>query len=1081
MIFSKLIKPKWQHRDPNVRQLEVKNLDEPAILNEIAQNDEAAEVRRTAVFKLTELSVLDQIVQHDSDKAVRESAEERIKQLLCCQKNDCPALDTRLAWISKSNHTEIIAYVAESGPEVALRMVAIDKLEREGLLGDIAINDPAIEVRLAALEKLSQKSTLERVFKASRNNDKRIRRRSREKLDEMLEHQERPARVRTECESICAKLESLEHRLSDVSSTKAQGGSKSLNSETADLKRLQERWKAIAAYAESQCQTRFVKAQQAVMAALENSQQALDEAQQREIALAPLRAAKQALCEQMDALLIDLKKRQHLADQDQQEFKQRLEAVKSEWAEIQPIDDQEEELNWQKRFERAHQSVQKRYKSWQDYHHIASALEALCTEAETKLNDNVVLTTEYLKQLQARWKEVSQPTKPLSLISELNTRFEKTLAALKTHLQEQTKQRTQAVQELKKVLTDLETALEEGGLKTAIPLEKTARQLFSNLVGLSQDRKKTLETRLQDNHDKIKKWRGWQGWGNKLEREKLCQQVESLLDTEYENQNELLLLTEEAQTAWKRLGASGYVPEFWERFNKACQNAYQRYREHLCQQIEALLEGEHDLEEAAKTIRKAQTTWKNLGSQGHSQALWERFNQACQRAYEPCRTHFHIKSRERERNFSEKQALCDRLVQFAEETDWENPNTNWKEVYHFVRDMDKTWRNIGTTDRKLKKLVQRRFQAAMQVLEIHLNDERQHNCRVRVNLLGQVDELALHLKTFMATHQEAMTQGDSEAKNLVEVKVTNAINQVKKLQEQWVVTIPGNRRIEREFWQTFRSACDEVFNYRKQQQEALKKEIQSYLESKIDLCKQVEALANLEGDAIKTAPSQVKTLKQEWKKIRLDGNKSKAGPLRKKAKATEAVEDRFDKACRQVDRAYQAQLVAERREQLDRLKQKSDFCVELEQADTLARQEAQDDPEWLNVVQAAWDQLPKLDDVDLETAIEQRFQEAYRALATGESNISKEALTNKETLCIRIEILLGIDSPPEADQARLAYQVSRLSAAMGGEERKIVDKQTEVEEIERNWYLSAAPSDQTARLEKRFRQICEMFYSQAQH
>ncbi|EDN72902.1 hypothetical protein BGS_1247 [Beggiatoa sp. SS] len=90
-------------------------------------------------------------------------------------------------------------------------------------------------------------------------------------------------------------------------------------------------------------------------------------------------------------------------------------------------------------------------------------------------------------------------------------------------------------------------------------------------------------------------------------------------------------------------------------------------------------------------------------------------------------------------------------------------------------------------------------------------------------------------------------------------------------------------------------------------------------------------------------------------------------------------------------------------------------------------------------------------------------------------------MTNKETLCIRIEILLGIDSPPEADQARLAYQVSRLSAAMGGEERKIVDKQTEVEEIERNWYLSAAPSDQTARLEKRFRQICEMFYSQAQH
>jgi len=1075
MIFSNLIKPKWQHRNPDVRQLEVKNLDDPAILNEVAQNDEAASVRRTAVLKLTELSLLDQIAQQDSDKAVQESAEERIKQLLCCQKNDCPTLDTRLAWINKSNHTEIIAHVAESGPEMALRMAAIDKLEREGLLGDIAINDQVIEVRLAAIEKLSQKSTLERVFKASRNNNKRVSRRAREKLDEMLEHQERPARVHTECETICAKLESLEHRL--TSGIKAQGSSKSLNTETAELKRLQERWKAIAPYADSQCQTRFVKVQQAVMAALENSQQVLDEAQQRELALAPLRAAKQSLCEQMDALLIDLKKRQRLGDQDQEEFDQRLEAVKSEWAEIQPIDEPDEELNWQKRFERSHQSVQKRYQIWQDYHRIASALEALCTEAETKLNDNVVLTAEHLTKLQARWKEVSQPTKPLSLISELNSRFEKTLAALKTHLQEQTKQRTQAVQEFKKLLTDIETALEQGELKTVIPLEKTARQLFTNLVGLSKDRKKTLEKRLQDSRDKIKKWRDWQGWGNKLEREKLCQQVESLLETEHEDPNELVRLTEEAQTAWKRLGASGYVPVFWERFNQTCQNAYQRYREHLCEQIEALLEGEHELEEAAKTIRKAQATWKQMGSQGHSQALWERFNQACQTAYEPCRTHFHIKSIERERNFSEKQALCDRLVQFAEETDWENPN--WKEVSHFVRDMDKTWRNIGTTDRKLKKLVQRRFQAAMQVLEIHLNDERQHNCRTRVKLLGQVDELALHLKTFMATHQDAM--GDAKAKKVVDAKITEAINLVKKLQEQWVVTIPGNRRIEREFWQTFRSACDEVFNYRKQQQDALKKEIQSYLESKIDLCKQVEALAHLEGDAIKTAPSQVKTLKQEWKKIKLDGNKSQAGPLRKKAKATEAVADRFEKACRLVDRAYQARLVAERREQLDRLKQKSDFCVELEQADTLARQEAQDDPEWLNVVKAAWEQLPKLDDADLETAIEQRFQKAYRAIEMGESSLSEEALNNKETLCIRIEILLGIDSPPEGAQARLAYQVSRLSAAMGGEERKIVDKQTEVEEIERNWYLIAAPSDQTARLEKRFRQVCEMFYSQAHH
>jgi DNA repair protein SbcC/Rad50 len=1071
MIFSKLLKPKWQHRSADVRQLEIKNINEPDILNELARNDEAPVVRRTAVLKVTDLSILAHITQQDSEKTVRETAEERIKQLLCCQKNDCPAFDSRLTWFNGCNQTEIIAHVAQYAPETALRIAAINKLQREGLLGDIAIKDSEIEVRLAAIEKLSQKSTLERVFKATRNNDKRISRLAREKLDEILEEEERPAKVRAECETLCAKLESLERRL--TSNVQGQNSVKSLNSETAELKRLQERWQAISAHAESPCQTRFLKVQEAVIAALENFQQALEEAQERETVLAPLRAAKQELYQQMEGFLIDLKKRQRFGREEQEAFDQRLETVKNEWAEVQVIDDQKEEQNWQKRFERIHQSLQKRYKSLQESEEIASRLEGLCTEAETKLNDKVALTTEDLKQLQARWKEVPQPTKPMTLMSELTDRFEKTLATLKTRLEEQTKQRSQAVQEVKQLLTQIETALEEGELKTAIPLEKNARHLLTKLVGLSKERKKSLEKRLQDSRDKIQKWREWQGWGNKLEREKLCEYMEGLLETESDNPTELVRLTEEAQTSWKRLGASGYVPEFWERFNKACQNAYQRYREYLCEQIEALLEGEHDPEESAKTIRKAQATWKNLGSQGHSQPLWDRFNKACQKAYEPCRTHFHIKSRERERNYSEKQALCDRLEQFAQETNWEH--TNWKEVYHFVREMDKTWRNIGTTDRKLKKGVQRRFQSAMQVLEIHLNEERQRNCRSRVKLLGEVDELAQRMKVFMEKHQENLKEGDTQTRERVEKKTTEAINEVKKLQEQWVVTIPGNRRIEREFWQTFRSACDEVFNYRKQQQEAIKKEIQSYLESKIDLCKQVEALASLEGQAIKTAPAQVKKLKKAWKLIQLDGNKTQAGSLRKKAKATEAVEDRFEKACQQVDRAYQFQLLAERREQLDQLKHKSAFCVELEQADTLAQEEAQADPEWLNTVKTAWAALPELNDTKIETAITQRFEQAHLALSLGKPIVNDEALNKKETLCIRLEILLGIESPPDAAQARLAYQVSRLSAAMSGAEIKQMDKESEIEEIEREWYLIAAPSDQTARLEQRFHNACQRF------
>ncbi|RKZ92280.1 MAG: hypothetical protein DRR19_04715 [Candidatus Parabeggiatoa sp. nov. 1] len=1078
MIFSNFVKPKWQHRNPDVRQLEIESLDDPAILNEVAQYDEAAEVRQAAIKKIKELDLLAQIAQQDKDSSVRELAEQRLKKLLCCQTNDCPPLDTRLTWLSNTTDAEVIAYTAVHGLEVDLRLAAISQVEREELLGDIAINDRRSEVRFAAVEKLTQKSILERVIKAVRNNDKRVSRRAREKLDDAIEQMERPMRILAECEAICTKLDSLEHRLNPETSSVHQSlvdaidESKTLKPENAEFKRLQERWFTIATDADTQCQARFDKAQQKVKTAFENYQQALLDAKKREQARMPMRVAKKELCEQMEGLLIDLKKRQSIGGEDEKALSQRLSALSSQWAETAKIDEPDEEQQWQARFERASQSVQKRLQKLQASYEMICQLQTINAQADSLLNGTETIKPEQLKNFQARWEAVSEPDKSLPLFSELNSHFDNTLKALQTRWQELKDQRKQVVHGFKQLLKEIETALDNGELKNAIPLEQQARDLFNTTDTLSTGKENAaLLQRLQTCTAKINDLRSWQRWGNKLEREKLCEQVESLLETEDDNSTEeLARLTEEAQTAWKRLGSSGYSRDIWDRFHQACQTAYQRYREHLCRQIENLSEQEpNNPEETARTIRQAQTTWRNLGSQGHSQELWERFNQVCQTAYEPCKSYFNIKAHEREQNCLQKQALCERLEAYADNTDWENPD--WKEVYQFVRGMDKAWRNVGTTDRKYKKAIQQRFQRAMQVLETHLEVERQGNCRYRLRLTGQVEELARHLSDAIEAHKDANNPEE------VENKITQAIEEVKHLQKQWQVTVSGNRRVEREFWQVFRNACDVVFNHRKQQQEAHKKELQAYLESKIALCQQAEALATLEGEAIKTAPSLVKQFQEAWTNIKKeDRNKAGiGGGLRKKVKATEAVEERFNRACQQVEMRYQAQLTAERRYQLDLLKQKVVFCVELEQAETLARLQAQEEPDCLETVQAAWAELSELDNANLEALMAQRFQQACAAAATGEENVSEETLKNKKTLCIRMEILAGIESPPDAAEDRLAYQVARLSAAMSrGEKKQSLEPHVEAEKIERSWYLSAAPSDQTLRLEQRFSKACEI-------
>ncbi len=253
------------------------------------------------------------------------------------------------------------------------------------------------------------------------------------------------------------------------------------------------------------------------------------------------------------------------------------------------------------------------------------------------------------------------------------------------------------------------------------------------------------------------------------------------------------------------------------------------------------------------------------------------------------------------------------------------------------------------------------------------------------------------------------------------------------------------------------------------------------------MCEQVEALVDLEGEA-EAARAQVKKLKEDWKKVKKEDWK-KITSLHKKAKATEAVEERFERACQHVEKQFQAQLATERRLQLDELKRKAAFCTELEQTGTIAQLKNPADLDPLTVIKNnpadlnpitmiknAWTKFSKINDADIEVAIEQRFQRAVAASGT-ELKLDKKALSVKETLCVRMEILAGVESPPEAMPARLAYQVSRLSAAMSNGEKESINKPVEVEEIERSWCLSSAVSDeQMPRLEQRFSKACEEFY-----
>lgn len=966
-MLSRFIKPKWQHRDPEVRKNAVEKIEDLTVLTEIAQHDEVANVRRAAIRKINDLSLLDNIAQHDADHEIRELTQQRFRQLLCGQKEHGPSLNERLAWFNQVTDTELLEYVAINAQEFELRLAAITKVTREGLLGDRAINDTVSKVRLAAAEKLTQPSTLERVYKATRNRDKRVSRLTREKLDAFIEETERPERLRIQSESLCTRLESLRRHQYLTWEQRAE-----------EVARLQEQWQRLISEADTndishELRLRFAKAQEEFTQEWTDYRQRQAALQQREQSLMPLRAAKQDLCNRAESLLTELQPLSRLTLEEDATLNERVATLQRQWDEIAKLDEATAEQYWQTRFNRALQALQKQQKVLQTFHKLVVALEAVLKTAESLNTGPHIVTTENLQDLRAEWTAITLPGKLPNFFNELSQRFENALGDLQAKIKRQEREYEEGLHALKDLLTQIEVAIEHGELHKALPLEQKAHHILervTQLPGNQASKIKIFEHRFQALATKINHLRSWERWGDNRERENLCEQVENLIGRLDDNPEELARLVHEVQKAWKSLGSH------------------------------------------------------------YPQKLWERFSQACHKAFLPCQAYFAEKSQERDEHLAQRQVICEELERCAATTEWDK--LDWKKFYRDVQNLKKKWHSVGPTTRKARKNLKSRFDEALKVIKVHLDAEHERNVAQRTALIDQV----------------------KQAREIPDLN--KAIAEVKKLQSQWQITVPGERAEERELWKLWKKECDAVFDRRKQQQGAEDTQRQLHLEQKTAVSEQIEALANLTGEDCKTIPTQLKNLQAAWKSI---------GPLPRNAIRSE--EKRFNTACKKATSHYQAALFAEQRHQMELLHQKAAVCGELEMATVaeLATRQA--------VAQETWATLPKLTDERLEKAIQQRFDQATENCGR---ELTPEEFKAKEMLCIRMEIVAGVESPPEALSTRMAYQVSRLSEAMSGGTPDTTDKLTQAREIERKWYLGRIDARVPA-LEARFQKALATFYS----
>ena len=459
-----------------------------------------------------------------------------------------------------------------------------------------------------------------------------------------------------------------------------------------------------------------------------------------------------------------------------------------------------------------------------------------------------------------------------------------------------------------------------------------------------------------------------------------------------------------------------------------------QHREGLCDEMEGLIERDLPLAAMAEQLHALQMDWKRLDKSGSpaNQTLWERFHQASEVVYARCRPFMESQAAEREANRIARERVCQQLEEFLSQVDWER--VDWKKTLRAERDMRQLWAAIGPTDGRARKSLERRFHQSLRQLDQRLDAERKRNQAHKLHLIERVEAL--------------IDLPDLES----------AIEQTKSLQREWHTTVPARQKDENRLWQQFRAACDAVFARRAALQQAHANELAEHLATREAICAEAESVAAAERDPKRLTIAQ-RELMQRWRA---------AESLPVPRQSASALTQRWKQCQEALERQRQAAERRQRLEALSLLQRQSEICERLELTLLDAVNEGMD----AEAARRAWAELPRQADGELQRAIEQRLERALDAAEDPAKRASLEQVLaangeQREQMCLRLEIIAGVETPPEFAQQRLALQVERLTERMvEGEE----DPLQGASRLLYDWYL-IGPAARNGALSARFERV----------
>ena len=375
--------------------------------------------------------------------------------------------------------------------------------------------------------------------------------------------------------------------------------------------------------------------------------------------------------------------------------------------------------------------------------------------------------------------------------------------------------------------------------------------------------------------------------------------------------------------------------------------------------------------------------------------LWAEFREVSQQLFEPAQPFYEKRSEIQ----NQKTEEYDALIQDLKSCDLDN--TSERELARKSRTAIKYLKSLDNLPPKVRGKKAKELRAG----------------------IGRIDA---KLEEFYSVAERRKEKLIEQAQSLSEVEsLDEAINSAKALQEEWKSAGIVRPHTERKLWKKFRKANDAVFNRRdaeKQQQQQEHKQLIQEAEQFIQTAsKELQSLEDAQGIS-----AFIERTQDQWKELNLQHK-----GLSKK------MRDVFKKAEQQVHQLSMGAVADE----LDHLVTADNICTqygfaELDQA-------------------AANEQLDALEGL-LKASLLQRFgQRLQQPIDQLSAEEVENARVQLSKVLIAAEYLTGNESPEEDADARMNYQVERLSNRMAGETHHAQDE--EAKQLLIDWHLSIKP------------------------